>query len=246
MNLSISEKKIIYKKFNILQDAISGFVGNIDILIKLKISLDTPFGNEKDNPLTVCCKNGSYFFLEKLIKEKVNIEYKNKHNLTGLMLASQYGYPNMVKLLIENGAKIDNRDKINNNTALMLACIKGNLKCVEILLENGASLNEIGNNGYTPFLMAVKSKNFKLVEFLVDKVDVNYKTELSNETALMIASRNNSLKIVKLLIRKGADQCIKEKFNGYDAKMIAKMNNNNCVYYFLSRMKRKRKFDVFK
>ena len=247
ISLTNSEKNIIYKKFNLCKDAVMGFIGNIDILLKLGISLESPCGSNKDNPLTTCCKNGSYHFLEKLIKENVNLEYTNKQGQNGLMLASQHGYSKIVSLLLENGANFDTKDKINNNTALMIACRYGHLDCVKILLKNGACLNDIGENGYNSFLMAVQSGNKELVNFLIKKVDINYKTSVCNETALMIASRNNSLKLVELLVLYGADTKIRDKFNNFTAEQISLENNNKTIFEYLKKIrnkKRKRSFDA--
>jgi ankyrin repeat protein len=58
---------------------------------------------------------------------------------TPLHLASSRGHTDVVKLIVEKGARIDNRDNADL-TALHLACMNGHLGVVEVLLQNGGNL----------------------------------------------------------------------------------------------------------
>jgi hypothetical protein len=58
---------------------------------------------------------------------------------TPLHLASSRGHTDVVKLIVEKGARIDNRDNMDL-TALHLACMNGHLGVVEVLLQNGGNL----------------------------------------------------------------------------------------------------------
>ena len=51
--------------------------------------------------------------------------------MNALMLASQRGHADMVKLLIQVGAAMDEQT-MQGSTALMLACKRGHEKCVEV------------------------------------------------------------------------------------------------------------------
>ena len=56
---------------------------------------------------------------------------KNLEGMNALMLASQRGHADMVKLLIQVGAAMDEQT-MQGSTALMLACKRGHEKCVEV------------------------------------------------------------------------------------------------------------------
>ncbi|MFZ2959526.1 MAG: ankyrin repeat domain-containing protein [Candidatus Ozemobacteraceae bacterium] len=89
-----------------------------------------------------------------------------------------------VKLLLENGAKVNVIDKMGN-TPLHLAVLSDHLLGVKLLLEKGASVNVKNNNGETPLDIALQQKyrgNDEIVTFLEgkntsDKIILNFETE---------------------------------------------------------------------
>lgn len=243
VSLTVSEKLTIYKKFNLNKDAAMGFPFNIDILVKLGISLDIQSGPQKEAPIHVCCHYKNFYFLEKLLKYNVNLELKNKQNKTPIMVACESGAANIVEKLLEKSVNLETKDNINKNTALMLACKNGHLNCVRLLYKAGADLNNIGENGYNCLLLAVESENCDLVEYLLPKVDPDFKTSVTNDTALNIATRKGKVKIVKELLKYKVNKSIKNKFSGKTALEIAKENENYILISLLSDKKRKRKND---
>ena len=70
--------------------------------------------------------------------------------------------------------------KNNGITALGIACFKGHLEILELLHKAGASLNSHTKRGISPLALAIKSKNFECVKYLIDnKVDV-MKSQIQN------------------------------------------------------------------
>ena len=65
------------------------------------------------------------------------------------MLAAQNGHLEIVRALLEKGAKINQYENSNTYyTALMLAAEKGHLEIVKYLLEKGAKINKKGDIDY--------------------------------------------------------------------------------------------------
>lgn len=117
--------------------------------------------------------------------------------------AAVNGLPDMARLLLEEGAKIEATDHFGN-TPLHLAVRYPDL--VRLLLENGAKVNARNAFGHTPLHLAVEDR--RVVEILLAAgAAVNAKNGF-DKTPLDYAMRQGtspySLSIVELLIRAGA------------------------------------------
>lgn len=70
-----------------------------------------------------------------------NIEHRNKHGDTSLMIAAKRGHLVVVQVLLKNGCNINAYNDKNMESALTYACLyKGNVKMVQLLLESGADM----------------------------------------------------------------------------------------------------------
>ena len=106
---------------------------------------------------------------------------------SALMLASYHGNIEIVKMLLEKGAKSDlhNGSKV---FALMLAASQGNVEVVKELLERGADVNLKGKGGSTA-LLSVLSVDDRIVP------------------------QQSKIAIVKLLLERGADVKVQDDDN---------------------------------
>lgn len=77
--------------------------------------------------------------VELLLQRGANIEAKNEHGRTALILAVEDDRQDMVTLLLENKAMIEARDRIGK-TALSIACLPANVDMVRFLLQKGADI----------------------------------------------------------------------------------------------------------
>ena len=137
-------------------------------------------------------------------------------NRTPLDLAAREGDLEMVELLVDNGANV------NNYKPLQLASEKGYLEIVTYLVEHGANLNEpdivIGVDGLSPLHEAVRGGHFDVVEYLVEQgADINATHEHYGRPINMIInldSKPNYRKIAFFLMRRGIED---GTFNEADA-----------------------------
>ena len=109
--------------------------------------------------------------IESLIKEILDINQKDKDGNTALTEAAAYGHAEYVKILLEHGAKIDEKNNNNNrnnggNTALIEAAARGHVKCVEILLKKGADVNQANNDRDTALIMVAANRHAECVKIL--------------------------------------------------------------------------------
>lgn len=77
---------------------------------------------------------------------------------TPLILAASKGHETVVRLLLDNGAKINARD-VWDFTALIWASIGNHERVVRLLVEEGADLNLKSNVGKTAWDYAVDARN---------------------------------------------------------------------------------------
>lgn len=128
----------------------------------------------KNNPFLYSGAEGQLEILKILIKAGADTKITNRYGGVALIPASEHGYVDTVKYLLEN-TDID-VNHINNLgwTALLEAIILGNgsdnhKKVIELLLKHGADPNIADKDGVTPLTHARK-KAYKDIE----KIIINY------------------------------------------------------------------------
>ncbi|XP_076086415.1 uncharacterized protein LOC143057068 [Mytilus galloprovincialis] len=158
-------------------------------------------------PLMVCCALGHLFLTELFIKY-FDINTSDMFGNSPLVLSVSQNQYDIAKLLISNGAII-NEFENQQNCPLFQACALGYLNIVELLLENGARSNTSFNGDAFPLIIACEMGHGTIVDVLLKyKTNVNHqiKEGLSEgNTALYVASRNGFTSIVQCLVLAGAD-----------------------------------------
>uniref|UniRef100_A0A8D8T0M1 Serine/threonine-protein phosphatase 6 regulatory ankyrin repeat subunit C n=1 Tax=Cacopsylla melanoneura TaxID=428564 RepID=A0A8D8T0M1_9HEMI len=135
----------------------------------------------------------------KLIKQYAYDHTKDLH------IAVNNKHIEMVKMLLDKGADINECDK-NNDTPLLLSIGNKDTDMVKLLLNEGAKFNEYNTSQQTPLYFAVMSKNLNIVQLLLDKgatLCTNKKKKTSN--LLHIAVENKDFGMVQMLLIKGFD-----------------------------------------
>jgi ankyrin repeat protein len=124
--------------------------------------------------------------------------------ITALILATREGGLETMKVLLDNGAPI-NQQSANGNTALIVAAMNGNADAINLLLERGADVNLANAQGWTPLYLTVKARTmekgtmpnpkldedglYKAIEFMVNHgVDVNARIKGNTEVHNGIAA----------------------------------------------------------
>lgn len=160
------------------------------------------------------CVDGMQLLLE---RDPSLFNSKSGLGSTPLMFAAQGGHERAVKFLLDNDADVNAK---NNHgwTALMFACTEvpewgqagSREKIVRLLLEKKPSLDDADTagstdaKGTTALMLASAAGYDTIVRLLLDNNAEITKTDVHGNTALLWAITKNRIKIVEMLLKKGA------------------------------------------
>ncbi len=118
---------------------------------------------------------------------------------TPLLIAAQKGYPDMVMLLLENGAEVNVADARGNTPLIFVAHKIGNVEITRRLLEKGAAVDAQNGVGETALMYAAWRGYPDIVQLLLaHDADVTLKNR-EGDTALTLAESNGHDAIVAML-----------------------------------------------
>ncbi len=126
---------------------------------------------------------------------------RSKGGFTPVHLAAINGHYEIVRLLVEAGAGV-NEKNLDGATALIKAVQGGHLAVVNLLIEAGADVNLKDEAGSNALFLAQMNNRPDIVSVLIKKADVNLRTA-GGATPLHLAAVMN-VKDVQLLLEKGA------------------------------------------
>ena len=93
---------------------------------------------------------------------------KIERDWTCLHVAVECNVLSVVTMLLDNGAKVENKDQ-KGNTPLHWAAIRGRFDCIDELLKHNASVTVQNNEGQTPLHLAALAGYTTIVDKLLTK-----------------------------------------------------------------------------
>jgi uncharacterized protein len=165
------------------------------------------------SPVADAAMNGDSATVQKLIREKADVNAPQSDGATALQWAAYRSDMELADLLLKAGAnpKLANRD---GRTALQLASLRGDTPMMAKLLDAGAEVNELGVHDETPLMFAARNGSLPALQLLLKRgAQVNAKESLRGTTALMWAVEQGHADAVKLLIQHGADVSVASSFD---------------------------------
>lgn len=151
----------------------------------------------------------------KIMREFGSHSFPQNH--TALMIASKYGYLEMVKYLVEKGADVNERHLLDYWTALMFASGADHLNIVKYLVEHGAELDLQDARGYTALMWA--RGHFDIIKYLVEKgADVTLRDSNSGWTILVSSIVAGDMGTMKYLIERETNLPTKKGILSYFTK----------------------------
>jgi ankyrin repeat protein len=188
--------------------ALNGNVRMIRLLVK-ELGADFKRANKAgDNFLLFAARHGQLAVMRCLVKELcADVNQANNLGSSPLYIAAQEGNLEVVQCLsTELGADVNILTK-DGCTPLDIAALSGHLAVVVCLVKDaGADVDRVdARRGSTPLLRAALIGNLEVVQCLVEiGADVNFAAE-DGGRPLMIAAQRMQHKVVRYLLKQGAD-----------------------------------------
>ena len=156
--------------------------------------------------LMVAAEAGNDKVVETLLDLYANVNLCNSVQNSALMLASELGYKDVIRVLLlqQDAIEKDTKNRYED-TALILAASNGHSECVDLLIDAHADLNLVNKFGKTALVLSAENGFVDIVNSLVcagANVNLVSKRGLS---AIMLAAAKGHYDIVKLLSQYGAD-----------------------------------------
>lgn len=155
--------------------------------------------------------------------------------LSPLLAASTNGHEDIVRILIEHGADVNEEIPVTTGcrlTAVLAAAQHGHTSIVELLINNGAVLSHTSPDGSTPLLMACRYGHSSTADFLLSKInsDTICKVDDDGKNVLHWCAEHGLDKVCrKILSRNVIDVNDRDKREGRTALFVACFHKNFYV-----------------
>lgn len=195
-------------------------------------------------PIMTATIHGDYNVVKELVDKN---EFSNDLDLenvvdcgehkgcTALILAAQFGYREIVGLLLARGASkevIDNRGM----TPLMHAAFNGHVEVVDELLFVGVTIDRVAFCGYTAILFAANRGHTLCCQRLFAAGASPAARTPIGRTALIIAAFNGHEETVRLLLKNPGVDANASDAEGYTALHAAIATKNKSIEHILSQL----------
>ena len=143
------------------------------------------------------------------------------------MAAIDNGHLDAASTLLERGAEVNAKETNGGQTALMWATANKSPALVQLLLDRGADVHARSKGGFTPLLFAAQQGDVESGRILMQRADVNQRSDKDRKTALIIATASGNRDIAELLLDKGADPNLADE-SGFTALRSAASDKNGA------------------
>ncbi len=151
-------------------------------------------------------------WVEKFLTYKPKLDFmqlKGDGGFSAMHLAARFGFVDIARLLLDNGATLDIRSLLTGGTPLHTAASANQIDFAKMLIKRKANLEIVDKLGSTPLLTATMRTDPDMVEVLVDAgAAINVKSSVNPLIAPMVYAAGNpnpfdhrkSVAIIKYLL----------------------------------------------
>jgi hypothetical protein len=163
-------------------------------------------------PLYHAARLGFRDLAERLIVEHPeHVNARGGRHETPMHAAVKAGHANILSLLIEHGADMEDQSRSNiGGTPLHRAVLYGRVQVGQCLLDLGANINARDSSYNTPLTYAAFNGLVEFARMLLERGAVIDAQNKQGRTALHLASDKEKLQAVSLLLEHGADVNVRD------------------------------------
>jgi ankyrin repeat protein len=181
--------------------------------VKLLVARDADIhgrGNDGFTALMSAAYAGHKDITTWLLKQGAAVdEMDNFYHRTALMWSTMRDYPEVTKILLDNGADVNRKDICEKQewSVLIGAAYYGQTENVKLLLDAGALVDEKDTYGWTALMHAADHNQIEVARQLLQAGASfeNKSTGEAGQTALLCAATSGNADIVEMLLERGAD-----------------------------------------
>ncbi|XP_067282389.1 transient receptor potential cation channel, subfamily N, member 1 [Pseudorasbora parva] len=211
----------------------------IKILMEHHADITAVTRQSGETPLHYSARVGNTAVLQEMLRNVPTNQLQtaiNKHAKNGwspLLLAAEQGHTEVVRVLLQNNARVDVFDK-EGKAAIHLAAEQGHQDIVDILLSHKAFVNAKTKQGLTPLHLSAQSGSAQLVRLLVEthlaSVDA---LSLRKQTPLHLAAVSGQLDVCSSLLNLKADITAADIRGQTPLHLAAENDHSEVVKLFL-------------
>ena len=135
--------------------------GQLIAIVAAVVLVGTAFAD----PIHDATKAGDIAGVQAELDKGVDVNKKDKAEMTPLHPAAANGHKEIAELLIDNGADVNAKDRWGM-TPLHWAARKGHKEVAELLLTKGADVNAKANDGTTPLDWAIQKSRTETADLI--------------------------------------------------------------------------------
>ena len=184
---------------------------------------------QKDDPVYI-----------KILKEAgADINVRNDYGITPLMVACSKGTNiDVIDYLVENGAKINQRDKYGSD-AFMYSMANSNINVIKHLIDLGADIHTKSGNGENILMAAIDNgADLERIKYLLSLgIDINEESKNGEQAISKAAYNNPNLDVIDYLVKNGANINFKANYDSGINLISYAANNENeeIIDYFIKK-----------
>ncbi|KAK7139556.1 hypothetical protein R3I93_016630 [Phoxinus phoxinus] len=192
-----------------------------------------------ETPLHYSARVGNTAVLQEMLSNVPTSQLQtaiNKHTESGwspLLLAADQGHTEVVRVLLQNNARVDVFDE-EGKAAIHLAAEQGHQDIVDILLSHKAFVNTKTKLGLTPLHLSARSGSARLVRLLVETHQASVDAlSLRKQTPLHLAAVGGQLDVCSSLLNLNADITAADIRGQTPLHLAAESDHSEVVKLFL-------------
>lgn len=152
-----------------------------------------------DDDLFLATFLGDRAKVEALVQDGADVRVEKEDGVTPLDLAIRRNHPEVVALLLDHGAVVNQAEFLSSGTPLHLAASRGHVEIVALLLNKGATVNTATKSGMTPLHLAARKGNRQIIEMLLNHGADKTATTTMGKHPADISRAENDVEIIPLL-----------------------------------------------